>query len=127
MPPPPWELLMTDKPSIRDGLQLKLLDSAPLQFAVLTLLSVRSTLSRGNAAGVAPSVHGYSPSGTNTPFDTTVIPAPSYAPRRVGSCSCSARLPFSPASQPSMASSGKRSEEHTSELQSRGHLVCRLL
>src|SRR6266576_2094085 len=109
MPPPPWELLMTDKPSIRDGLQLKLLDSAPLQFAVLTLLSVRSTLSRGNAAGVAPSVHGYSPSGTNTPFDTTVIPAPSYAPRRVGSCSCSARLPFSPASRPSMASSGKRS------------------
>src|SRR5438034_7742604 len=116
MPPPPWELLMTDKPSIRDGLQLKLLDSAPLQFAVLTLLSVRSTLSRGNAAGVAPSVHGYSPSGTNTPFDTTVIPAPSYAPRRVGSCSCSARLPFSP-----------RSEEHTSELQSHSDLVCRLL
>src|SRR5690625_7035421 len=26
-----------------------------------------------------------------------------------------------------LSSSGKRSEEHTSELQSRGHLVCRLL
>src|SRR5436309_15658624 len=109
MPPPPWELLMTDKPSIRDGLQLKLLDSAPLQFAVLTLLSLRSTLSRGNAAGVAPAVHGYSRSRTNTPFDTTVIPAPSYGPRRVGSWSCSARLSSSPASQPSMPSSGTRS------------------
>src|SRR5439155_12546440 len=29
--------------------------------------------------------------------------------------------------QPSRACPGKRSEEHTSELQSRGHLVCRLL
>src|SRR5437660_9559793 len=28
---------------------------------------------------------------------------------------------------PSLASLTKRSEEHTSELQSRGHLVCRLL
>src|SRR5690625_6303469 len=29
--------------------------------------------------------------------------------------------------QPSCANRTKRSEEHTSELQSRGHLVCRLL
>src|SRR5207253_9158815 len=31
------------------------------------------------------------------------------------------------ASPPSSAATGCRSEEHTSELQSRGHLVCRLL
>src|SRR5439155_2085583 len=34
-------------------------------------------------------------------------------------------LPFIPV--PSVARAGLRSEEHTSELQSRGHLVCRLL
>src|SRR2546429_5309104 len=47
--------------SIRDGLQLKLLDSAPLQFAVLTLLSERSTLSRGKdrKSTRLNSSHGY--------------------------------------------------------------------
>src|SRR5437870_6449985 len=35
--------------------------------------------------------------------------------------------PSSPAAFSSLARELKRSEEHTSELQSRGHLVCRLL
>src|SRR5437870_13379531 len=40
--------------------------------------------------------------------------------------SCSNTSPSSSRSRPNSARS-KRSEEHTSELQSRGHLVCRLL
>src|SRR5438309_7023932 len=112
MPPPPWELLVTDKPSILDGLHWKLLGNglvASEQWELAPGMSCRSVAVSGNAAGVAPSLHGSVPSGTNTPFESTVIPAPSYAPRRVGSCSCSARLPFSWASQPSRPSSGKRS------------------
>src|SRR5207253_9248064 len=35
------------------------------------------------------------------------------------------RIPFGPGAHPLLAN--QRSEEHTSELQSRGHLVCRLL
>src|SRR5690349_4361618 len=114
MPPPPWELFVTDKPSILDGLHWKLLGNrfglvlpSPLPQSWGTCL--RSAVPAGNPAGSAPSVHGSSPSGTRTPLARTVIPAPSYAPRRDGSCSCSARLPFSPASQPTVASSGKRS------------------
>src|SRR5439155_20785270 len=41
---------------------------------------------------------------------------------RAGSPACSGRFVRS-----DLASSARRSEEHTSELQSRGHLVCRLL
>src|SRR5256884_1516749 len=44
---------------------------------------------------------------------------------RRGTSSGSAMMRLRPS--PSRASSGKRSEEHTSELQSRLHLVCRLL
>src|SRR6201993_1186856 len=115
MPPPPCELLVTDKPSIRDGLHWKLLGnglrSLPIPFPVPQswLLDVSSVVSAGTPPGSAPSVHGFTPLGTRTPFESTVMPAPSYAPRRVGSCSCSARLPFKPASQPTVASSGKRS------------------
>src|SRR5690625_7023599 len=36
-------------------------------------------------------------------------------------------LPLIPALQPRFVGEWRRSEEHTSELQSRGHLVCRLL
>src|SRR5207253_10892491 len=49
--------------------------------------------------------------------------APEIPPSTVG-------LPWrihSIANQPSVAAAAARSEEHTSELQSRGHLVCRLL
>src|SRR3712207_8358762 len=42
--------------------------------------------------------------------------------------SCAARsCPGSPASSPTTSGRGGRSEEHTSELQSRQYLVCRLL
>ena len=47
--------------------------------------------------------------GVVTPFAKTVMPAPSYAPIRVGSCNCSARLPLIVVSQPRMPSSGMRS------------------
>src|SRR3712207_7614838 len=49
---------------------------------------------------------------------------PSYSPARFNrrsGCCCSAR------SSPERARSPQRSEEHTSELQSRQYLVCRLL
>src|SRR5882724_310352 len=104
MPPPPWEALVTDKPSMRDGLHQKSLGNA-VQFVLLALLDVRSVVPSGNISA-ANSVLLF---GKFTPFDSTVIPAPSYAPMRVGSCSCSARLPLSVASQPTVASSGRRS------------------
>ena len=53
-----------------------------------------------------PSRRRVCPGGVHTPLPRTVIPAPSYAPISEGSCSCSARLPLSVASQPSTASSG---------------------
>src|ERR1700704_3020940 len=120
MPPPPWELLVTAKPSMRDGLHWKLLGNRlcavvvvkpqPLGVvAVDWVLLTRGVGPAGNPAASKPSVHGFNPSGTRTPFESTVIPAPSYAPRRVGSCSCSARLPLNVASQPTVASSGNRS------------------
>src|SRR5882672_6726242 len=104
MPPPPWEALVTDKPSMRDGLHQKSLGNA-VQFVLLALLDVRSVVLSGKVSA-ANSVLVF---GNLTPFDSTVIPAPSYAPMRVGSCSCSARLPLSVASQPTVASSGRRS------------------
>src|SRR5439155_2602580 len=45
----------------------------------------------------------------------------SYLPRRLSSC------PLMKPSASRMSCRDRRSEEHTSELQSRGHLVCRLL
>src|SRR5690625_6455012 len=65
--------------------------------------------------------------GSLTPRTQRFAPIGPVGP---GQRSCSARLPasperrFSPGPAPSWKS---RSEEHTSELQSRGHLVCRLL
>src|SRR5207253_11091306 len=59
------------------------------------------------------------------PRDDLHVAAPRASRARPSSCAT--------ASQPSAASrrlartSSSRSEEHTSELQSRGHLVCRLL
>src|SRR2546423_10678099 len=101
MPPPPWELLVTDNPSISDGLHWKLLGNG-LGLAVQLAL-VRSVVPAGKISAANGS------DGKFTPFESTVIPAPSYAPIRVGSCSCSARLPFRVASHPTVASSGKRS------------------
>src|SRR5438128_1538368 len=87
MPPPPWELLVTANPSMRDGLHWKLLGNglcAPVVFGPqpLGLLFVdcvpllRSVVPAGNPPGSAPSVHGSNPSGTRTPFESTVTPAP---------------------------------------------------
>src|SRR5687768_17978033 len=47
--------------------------------------------------------------------------------RRGGRCHCSSGAGGMPGGMPSMPGGMPRSEEHTSELQSRLHLVCRLL
>src|SRR6266700_2671720 len=69
-------------------------------------LPMRSVVPVGNPAS---KVGSYGFEGKFTPFASTVIPAPSSAPIRLGSCNCSARLPLRLASQPTTASSGKRS------------------
>src|SRR5690625_6807352 len=60
-----------------------------------------------------------------------VQPSQVIALARTASSALSSRQASSPArrrtSSPVSESSSPRSEEHTSELQSRGHLVCRLL
>src|SRR5215470_16444596 len=92
-------------PSMRDGLQLKLL-AKPLLFPAKLQsppLFPRSVVSVGKVSAANGSDRN------RTPFDRTVMAAPSYAPIRVGSCSCSARLPFNVASQPTVASRGNRS------------------
>src|SRR3979490_1135116 len=50
-----------------------------------------------------------------TPFACTEMPAPSYAPIKLGSINCSARLPLSKAVQRRVTSSGKRSTENCME------------
>src|SRR5215831_3770021 len=121
MPPPPCELLVTARPSMRDGLHWKLLGNGLVGFWLLVrqrgfwspvgILSglVAVPISSVVPAGKPASSPGVAPLGNRTPLDSTVIPAPSYAPNNDGSCNCSARLPFSVASQPTVASNGKRS------------------
>src|SRR6202521_3606286 len=114
MPPPPWELSTMLKPSILDGLHEKLLGNrlAPPEpvahWAPVGFVKVfsRSVVPVGNPAS---KVGSYGFEGKFTPFASTVIPAPSSAPIRLGSCNSSARLPFRLASQPTVASSGNRS------------------
>src|SRR5207253_10076473 len=65
-------------------------------------------------------------SGTTETHATSNRPGPSSNPRR--GASPSPAPPSSPARTAWLVPGSKsRSEEHTSELQSRGHLVCRLL
>src|SRR5439155_26322173 len=62
------------------------------------------------------------------PIYTAPRPPPRSPPRSTGRCGTG--RPVWPRRTPSgnrTPSSASRSEEHTSELQSRGHLVCRLL
>src|SRR4029077_9947302 len=112
------------RPSIEDGLHVKLLGNG---FAVTVALvwqsglaspvgsavgtgptPVSSVVPVGNAPPSLPSDQGFAP-WKSTPFPSTVIAAPSNAPISEGSCNCSARLPFCVASQPTVASRGKRS------------------
>src|SRR5450631_2259548 len=74
IPPPPCELLVTDKPSMRDGLHQKLLGNGlvALVAEVLHVLGVRSVV----PAGKVSAANG-SPPLKFTPFDRTVMPAPS--------------------------------------------------
>src|SRR5690625_6187152 len=76
------------------------------------------------------------PSTESTPFQTSPMPPTAIRevslyrlPNRVPSTGLISRPPLPSCSWRSARrpSHHKRSEEHTSELQSRGHLVCRLL
>src|SRR5439155_25615330 len=70
------------------------------------------------------------PTSTLFPY-TTLFRSPTARspalPDRSGRARPPWRLPAGPAPAPGRGRAGRRSEEHTSELQSRGHLVCRLL
>src|SRR5712671_3337242 len=102
MPPPPCELLRMPRPSMLDGLHVKLLGKGLAADAVFEPQEATSLASRvvpvGNPASNVGS-KGFWP-WKSTPFDSTVIAAPSSAPISEGSCKSSARLPFRLASQP---------------------------
>src|SRR5450631_2593436 len=104
MPPPPCELSVMPKPSMLDGLHWKLLGNGFGPAVVPHVPVVKSVVPTGKPA----SASGGAP-WKSTPFDNTVMPAPSSAPINEGSCSSSARLPLTEASQPTVASNGKRS------------------
>src|SRR5690625_6396514 len=61
---------------------------------------------------------------SGSPTTASSSSSTSLASSASGCCSLAARWEASP---PRSWCGGERSEEHTSELQSRGHLVCRLL
>src|SRR5207302_430028 len=111
MPPPPWELFVIPRPSMLDGLHWKLLGFGLCAVAVLgpQLAAVNRVVPVGKPPGSpAMGAKGSCP-WKSTPFDNTVIAAPSRAPISDGSCNISARLPLRLASQPTVASSGRRS------------------
>src|SRR5207253_10616588 len=58
---------------------------------------------------------------------TLILRSPEYRSSRLLVAVPSSATRVSPCISPEDLYSGLRSEEHTSELQSRGHLVCRLL
>src|SRR6516165_10419870 len=101
MPPPPWELSVTLKPSMVDGLQVKLLGyglvwlvivkppkklylpvwqyglASPVGSASgLGPTPVSSVVTAGNAPASVPSFHGAWP-WNSSPLARTVMPAPS--------------------------------------------------
>src|ERR1700751_3826739 len=114
MAPPPWELSVIVNPSMLEGLHWKLLGKG---LVVLVLLvwqrafespvlyppaAVTGPVSRVVPVAKAPPAEAIPPDplGNWTPFESTVIPAPSSAPISDGSCSNWARLPFCEASHP---------------------------
>src|SRR6202040_1774055 len=107
MPPPPCELFVMPRPSMLDGLHQKLLLNGLLVWDVPQVPDVSSVV----PVGKPPSRVGsyWLAPWKFTPFANTVMAAPSRAPISEGSCSSSARLPFRPASQPTVASRGSRS------------------
>src|SRR5882672_9825417 len=111
MPPPPCELSVMLRPSMLDGLHQKLLGNGFGPAVVPQVLDVSNVVPSGKPPASPPTrvgSHGLTP-WKSTPFDNTVIPAPSSAPISEGSCNSSARLPLRVASQPTVASSGSRS------------------
>ena len=99
------------RPSMLDGLHWKLLGNGFDRCRAAAGPAVWLTRQqRGAGRERQQTMSGRTDSiGKFTPFDSTVMPAPSSAPISVGSCSSSARLPLSVASQPTVASSGNRS------------------
>src|ERR1700719_2696172 len=125
IPPPPWELSVMPKASMLEGLHAKSLANGLASAVTMPLVTVwqlglasptrklpvaslpmSSVVPVGNPAS---KVGSYGFEGKFTPFPTTVIPAPSSAPIRLGSCNSSARSPLRLASQPRAASRGNRS------------------
>src|SRR6516165_3394461 len=101
MPPPPWELSVTLKPSMLDGLQVKLLGYGFMSLVRVTVpfalyvtvwqyglaspvgsasglgpTPVSSVVPAGKAPGSVPSLHGACP-WNSSPLARTVMPAPS--------------------------------------------------
>src|ERR1700739_840546 len=92
IPPPPWELLITDNPSMLEGLHVKLLGNGLVATVELVWQSglasptgsavgsgptpVSRVVPVGNAPPSLPSLQGFAPWKSN-PFPRTVIPAPS--------------------------------------------------
>src|SRR5688572_31301266 len=66
------------------------------------------------------------PRSTLFPY-TTLFRSPDPAPPHSAASTTWTSTPPTPRSPPASARSSKRSEEHTSELQSQSNLVCRLL
>src|SRR3712207_6904679 len=65
---------------------------------------------------------------TGAAWSTRRPSRPPSAPARTAPCpTATSRGPARPAAPPTPAATSARSEEHTSELQSRQYLVCRLL
>src|ERR1700680_1186135 len=128
MAPPPWELLVMVNPSMLEGLHWKLLGKGlavvvtppvvvvALQSGLASPVLYPPTAVTGPVSRVVPVANAPSaapalaippdPLGNWTPFESTVIPAPSSAPISDGSCSNWARLPFCEASHPITASVG---------------------
>src|SRR5450631_1114833 len=111
MPPPPCELLVTLKPSMLDGLHKKLLGYGFVLLDGSTQsLTVKSVVPAGNTSEAQMTAGSLVVNFT--PLASTVMPAPSYAPIKLGSINCSARLPLSVAVQPTVVFSGKATTEN---------------
>src|SRR5437870_8499600 len=79
----------------------------------------------GGTPAAPTGVATFSPGVTNTP---STVPTYFVATGPLGGgAGCTGTLTFKGYAEPGNTCAVNRSEEHTSELQSRGHLVCRLL
>src|SRR5437870_6366800 len=92
---------------------------------------MRILVARAASAMISPACGAMMRAPTIIPSFSKTLKTPFVSPRQFAfALAASGNSPYLPSSFPTKATSGYgefRSEEHTSELQSRGHLVCRLL